>query len=125
MKIDGVPAAHSILVDRALIVVALADLVRNSIEAVAENGTVVVRASRSTDQQRVCFIVSDSGSGIPEDLRDRGSELYFTTKESGTGLGLAVVKHIVEAHGGQLKIESGDDGGTTVKIDLPDRSPAQ
>jgi PAS domain S-box-containing protein len=63
--------------------------------------------------------VSDNGSGIPDQLLSRIFEPYMTTKLKGTGLGLPIVKKIVEEHGGRISIENKDSGGTRVKISLP------
>ena len=59
------------------------------------------------------------GEGIPEDLLDRIFEPYFTTRESGTGLGLAVVRQIVERHGGEIRVRNNDEGGATFTVCLP------
>jgi signal transduction histidine kinase len=61
----------------------------------------------------------DTGSGIPADVRERIFEPFFTTKPVGTGLGLAVTKKIIDAHGGTLTVESEEGKGTTVMITLP------
>jgi two-component system sensor histidine kinase HydH len=63
--------------------------------------------------------VADTGHGIaPQDL-DRIFDPYFTTKNQGTGLGLATVRTLVEAHGGQVKVTSKQGQGTQVTLDLP------
>lgn len=67
----------------------------------------------------VAVTVSDSGVGIPVDLRNRIFEPFFTTKDHGTGLGLSVVYGIVERHGGKVDIQSEVGKGTTVTIRLP------
>jgi signal transduction histidine kinase len=71
----------------------------------------------------VCFSVSDEGPGIPPEHLARVLEPFFTTKPTGTGLGLAVVLQIVGAHGGVLDVRSRPGQGTTVEVYLP--SPTQ
>jgi two-component system sensor histidine kinase HydH len=67
----------------------------------------------------IAINVSDTGCGIPGADIGRVFDPYFTTKQSGTGLGLAIVHKIVEAHGGQVKIASTEEKGTTVSLILP------
>lgn len=63
--------------------------------------------------------VADTGHGIPAQDLDRIFEPYFTTKNQGTGLGLATVRTMVEAHGGEVRIASEPGHGTQVILDLP------
>ena len=66
--------------------------------------------------------ISDSGPGIPVELRERVFEPFFTTKTRGTGLGLPTAKRIVEAHGGEIAIAGAPRTGTMVRVVLPRRS---
>jgi signal transduction histidine kinase len=63
--------------------------------------------------------VSDTGAGIPEELKEKIFEPFFTTKAKGTGLGLAIVKKFVENHQGYIEISDFSGGGTTFNIFLP------
>ncbi len=63
--------------------------------------------------------VEDRGGGIPEEIRTRVFDPFFSTKGEGTGLGLAITRQIVEAHGGSVTCESRSDGGTRFRIALP------
>jgi nitrogen fixation/metabolism regulation signal transduction histidine kinase len=65
------------------------------------------------------LVVSDNGSGISEQVLARVFEPYMTTKVKGTGLGLPIVKKIVEEHGGRISIENMLTGGTKVSLSLP------
>ena len=67
--------------------------------------------------------VDDAGSGIPDDVRSRIFDPFFSTKGEGTGLGLAITRQIVEAHGGSIAVEPRDGGGTSFRLLLPDRAP--
>lgn len=78
----------------------------------------IVLASASTDSEFI-LTVSDNGSGIQENVLARIFEPYMTTKTKGTGLGLPIVKKIVEEHGGKIIIENKPSGGTQVKVSLP------
>jgi two-component system sensor histidine kinase AtoS len=63
--------------------------------------------------------IADRGSGIPDEILERVFEPFFTTKTKGTGLGLATVHRVVEAHGGQLLVKSRPGEGTSVRVMLP------
>ena len=66
----------------------------------------------------VCIDVADDGRGIPANVRDTIFDPLFTTKPSGTGLGLAVVERVVDAHGGELAVDS-SEAGTRFRVKLP------
>jgi signal transduction histidine kinase len=67
---------------------------------------------------------TDSGPGIPAEIREKIFVPFFTTKSRGTGLGLPTAKRLIEAHDGQISIDSPPAGGTTVNIFLPREIPA-
>jgi signal transduction histidine kinase len=95
------------------------NLLNNSIHAIKGVGKINVSAKRNDNQVIVTF--EDNGCGIPESIRDRIFEPFFTTKEAGvgTGLGLDIIKKIVEKHNGKISFESKEGQGTTFKISLP------
>jgi signal transduction histidine kinase len=66
----------------------------------------------------VCVAVSDEGPGVPENVREHVFDPYFTTRDSGTGLGLAVSREVVAHHGGSLSFVT-EDAGTTFTVRLP------
>ena len=85
-----------------------------------QGGTLTIKASASKgpggDFLDLSF--SDTGHGIPENIKNKIYLPFFTTKEKGTGLGLAIVHKIIVSHGGSISVDSGDKG-TTFKIKLP------
>lgn len=93
---------------------------KNAIEAMSPGGhlkiEVMLTRARKQDLQ---ITIENDGVPIPPELVDKVFEPYFTTKRSGTGLGLATVKKVVEEHGGQITIASAQDQGTTVTIRMP------
>ena len=100
---------------------ALLNLVRNGIAAVerthpADGG--VVRLSAHLDGPRVQVAVEDNGPGVDPALRDKIFTPFFTTREKGTGLGLAFVREIVHDHGGDIHVEDVPDGGARFTFDL-------
>ena len=106
--------------DRTQIVRIINNLVKNAIQAIPEYEpfpSVKVKIYRTgTD---VCIEVKDNGSGIPVEIRNRIFEPQFTTKSSGMGLGLAMIKNMVESYGGHIHFETIIDKGTTFFVKLP------
>jgi PAS domain S-box-containing protein len=96
---------------------ALLNLVLNAADATGQGGTVQVTVD--VDDAGCRIGVVDDGPGIPDDLRERVLEPFFTTRHRGTGLGLAIVRRAIEAHGGTLEIECPESGGTIVRLALP------
>ncbi|MFZ5440803.1 MAG: ATP-binding protein [Myxococcota bacterium] len=93
------------------------NLIRNAREAMAgAKGTLTVSAA--LELSNVLVRITDSGPGIPEEVRPRLFEPFFTTKQGGTGLGLPLSRQIVEAHGGRIDVESGP-AGTTFLLTFP------
>ena len=110
----GLPTVR---VDRDQLLQVLHNLVRNGLEAIGGRGTVRVSARREGDG--VAIAVSDDGPGIHREDLSRVFEPYFTTKEAGTGLGLAVAQRIVEEHGGRIEVTSSPGHGATFTVRLP------
>jgi signal transduction histidine kinase len=98
---------------------ALLNLVLNAMQASPKGGIVKVDVLRGGLCGGVKIRVSDQGTGMTADVLDRIRKPYFTTKEGGSGLGVAVARGLIEQHGGQLHYESAPGLGTTVTIDLP------
>jgi signal transduction histidine kinase len=111
---DGLPPA---LFDEGQIRQALLNVLRNAREAMTDGGRidVFVRA----EGMSVVVGIDDRGGGIPEDVRARIFDPFFSTKGEGTGLGLAITRQIVEAHGGTITCEPREGGGTSFRILLP------
>jgi signal transduction histidine kinase len=101
---------------------ALGNLLRNAKEATPEGGQILVSTVR--DGAHVLLRVTDTGAGIPAELQPRVFEPYFSTKKSGTGLGLPTVRRVVEEHSGTLTMESEVGKGTQFTMRLPARSGA-
>ncbi len=95
---------------------AFSNLLRNAAEAMGGRGTIDVALSR--DGPGMVVTIADHGPGIPDELRQRVFEAYFTTKADGTGLGLALVRQTVEAHNGTITVSETAGGGATFSIVL-------
>ena len=75
--------------------------------------------------ERIRLSVEDSGAGIPEEVMGRMFEPFFTTKSLGIGMGLAICRRIVDAHGGRIWAENRDTGGARISVQLPLMHEAQ
>ncbi len=103
--------------DEDLLANALENLVRNACEAMPQGGTLTVRTL--WDGEDVAVEVEDTGEGMDARTRERAFDDFYTTKASGSGLGLAFVRRVVEAHGGQVALTSREGHGTVVRLRLP------
>lgn len=113
---DALPLA---LIDAQLMRQALLNALLNAIDAMPTGGTLAVWGAHEAADGRLRIAVSDTGQGITEEVRARMFEPFFTTRAAGTGLGLAVLKRIVEAHGGEVVVESSPGAGTTFTLVVP------
>ncbi len=103
--------------DRDQMKQAFYNVIKNSLEAMHRHGTLRIRTD--LDDTHVIIRFVDTGGGMSAENLSRVFEPYFTTKPSGTGLGLLIVRRIVREHGGELSIESGEGKGLTLTIRLP------
>ena len=106
-------------VDRDQMKQAFYNVIKNSLEAMKRRG--ILRIRTDMDSSHVLVSFTDTGGGISAQNLGRIFEPYFTTKSSGTGLGLLIVRRIVREHGGELAIESSEGKGITLTIRLPFR----
>ena len=103
--------------DRDQMKQAFYNVIKNSVEAMKRHGRLRIRTD--VDDTHVVIRFADTGGGMSAENLSRVFEPYFTTKPSGTGLGLLIVRRIVREHGGELSIESGQGKGLTLTIRLP------
>lgn len=101
----------------------LLNLLMNGAQAMPNGGRVTVSARREGPDLAV--VISDEGPGVPEDLKSRIFDPFFTTRESGTGLGLAVVQQIVIQHGGGIDVGRNDTGGARFTVRIPIRNEGE
>ena len=108
----------SVLADKDKLKQVLINLVTNACEAINPGDVVSIKIEASETYQ-VCIQIHNGGMPNPADILPQLTKPFFTTKASGTSLGLAIVKRIVEAHDGELRIESGEEIGSIVTVRLP------
>ncbi|MBN8554720.1 MAG: GHKL domain-containing protein [Deltaproteobacteria bacterium] len=103
------------------------NLIKNSIEAIRESGEILIKASeRDHDgEAMIVFSVEDTGAGISKEILDKVFDPFFSTKDSGTGLGLALVYQLVKSHSGQMGVESEPTRGTKFWFALLKDGPAE
>jgi two-component system sensor histidine kinase AtoS len=89
---------------------------RNALEAMQESGTLKICTSEKDDKCTV--IISDTGCGMTKEQINHLFEPFFTTKKSGTGLGMANTHNIILSHNGTIKVESHENAGTVITIQL-------
>ncbi len=105
-------------VDGALVRQLVWNLVRNAVQASGADAPVQVRVSGGPEGGAVVEVI-DHGPGIPDEMRGRIFDAFVTTRAQGVGIGLAVVKQIVEAHDARIEVLSPESGGTTFRVELP------
>jgi nitrogen fixation/metabolism regulation signal transduction histidine kinase len=116
--VDIPPTLPQVLVDKVVLSRALTNIVENALHAMPGGGTLQISGGLR-DGQWVELAITDTGVGMDRAALDRIFEPYFSTRGSGTGLGLTIAKRNVELNGGTIAVESERDRGTTVRIRLP------
>ena len=111
---------YTVLADGNMIQLVFSDLIINSIHAIEDEGIIKISANKDESNENLIIKISDTGSGIPQEVIPYVFEPFYTTKtaEKGTGLGLAVAKRIVHEHDGEIRIESRKNEGTDIIINL-------
>lgn len=95
----------------------LINIIKNSIEAIENNG--IIKIETHTTKINLYIEITDNGIGMDKETIDKIAELFFTTKQNGTGLGIALSNEIIKAHSGSIKYNSKLNVGTKVTIKLP------
>ncbi len=107
-----------IQVDSDMLYQAFLNIFMNAIQAMPDGGKIQV--SIQSDSRILTVCIEDEGPGVPEDLLEKIWDPFFTTKEKGTGLGLGIVKNIIESHNGSIRVENRKEvSGVRVIIELP------
>ncbi|RAL23455.1 ATP-binding protein [Thermoflavimicrobium daqui] len=108
-----------VIADEELLKQVFLNICKNGIEAIGEGGLLTIGFRRDESNDYFIVDITDTGSGIPESLRDKIFEPFFTTKENGTGLGLPICQQIIREIGGAITLKTGSYG-TTFSVYLPD-----
>jgi nitrogen-specific signal transduction histidine kinase len=105
--------------DAAMLSEAVTNLALNAIDAVSDDGRVVIQVGADGERNSVYIEVEDNGPGIPDDLQQHIFDPGFSTREHGNGYGLSICSRIVSAHRGTLRLISQEGAGAVFRIDLP------
>lgn len=105
--------------DRDQIKRVLNNLIKNAVESIGKNGDIWIETGLTREDHQIEFNIRDTGTGMDAETLERLFEPYYTTKQRGTGLGMTMVKKIIDAHQGIIHIDSTPGKGTTIKILLP------
>lgn len=108
IKIEGEEFASDVFVDESLFRIVFSNLLQNAVQASKENQSIYVKFLQNGDLLQIDVI--DEGVGIKEEYKEKIFDLFFTTKSEGSGLGLTIVKRIVEAHNGKIEIVEKEKG---------------
>jgi signal transduction histidine kinase len=119
LELAGEAGRAWVAVDAALFEQVVVELVANAIDASPQGGAVEVATGLDESGTRAWVSVADHGAGIAEEKKPRIFELFFTTKKTGTGFGLATVKKIVDRHGGAVEVDSSEGRGSRFTVTLP------
>jgi len=118
---DLAPAPLGVNVDLDFMKQAILNVVLNGVQAMPQGGTLTISARREEDQ--VITEIRDEGSGIPPEIQEKIFELYFTTKQGGSGIGLAQTYQVMQWHYGSVDFVSVEGHGTTFRLTLPLNDP--
>ena len=109
----------SVFVDRDLIIRVFNNLIKNAIQAVEEDQKTIIHIDCEVSKNHYVLSFKDNGKGIPEETRKKIFTPNFTTKTTGSGLGLAMVKQIITNHNGEIWFETEIGKGTIFYVKLP------
>jgi signal transduction histidine kinase len=121
VKIVYLPPSSPFMInaDRDQLLRCFNNLLKNAIEASPASRVGIIEVNYLITSKNILLTIHDNGNGIPEELREKIFEPNFTTKSSGTGLGLAFVKNSIENAGGKVWFETVVNEGTTFYLSLP------
>ena len=118
MREECPPACRTINADQGMLMQAVLNLAINALQAMPDGGSLKL-GCRVASRRRVALSVEDTGVGIPPENLPRIFDLYFTTKEKGSGIGLSMVFRIVQLHDGEVEVQSTPGGGTKFTLFFP------
>jgi signal transduction histidine kinase len=122
IKLDRRQPLPEIQADPEQLKEVLVNLIVNAYEAMERSGTIEIQEQEieaASESRMIMINLTDNGPGIPEAIKDKVFQPFYSTKEEGTGLGLSICARIIEEHGGTLELTSVEGKGTTFTIKIP------
>jgi signal transduction histidine kinase len=113
------PDLPPLRIDRSVLASAIVDLAQNAIDAMPDGGRLVVAAELAPDGQAVCISLDDTGPGVPVGDEEWIFEPFYTTKDEGTGLGLAMARQAAAEHGGKVRALAHSGPGASFRFEVP------
>ena len=113
------PSLPQVFVDPAKIHQVMRNVINNALEAMAGDGHIDIETQHLAAANRVRIVVADEGPGIPAEAHDKLFLAHYSTKRRGSGVGLAIVRRIIDEHGGRIEICDNTPRGTRFAIELP------
>jgi signal transduction histidine kinase len=106
-----------IMADTDMLYQSFLNILINAMQSMPSGGSIAIDINANA--KMVTVTIDDEGEGIPDELLEKIWDPFFTTKKKGTGLGLGIVKNIIESHGGSILIANREEKGTRVTVELP------
>jgi PAS domain S-box-containing protein len=125
VEVESSAETSNVIIDRRKLRQVLLNLAQNAADSMHDGGAMTVRIVNEPLVRDVCFSVCDTGCGIPEEELPRVFDAFYSTKPAGNGMGLAIVKRIVDAAGGNVGVDSQPGKGTSFSVCLPVASAAR
>ena len=125
LRCEGLEGLPAIWADEQRLYNALYNLINNAISEVPRGGSITIRGRIAPESDHIIISVIDTGRGMPPEIRKSlFTDRAISRKPGGTGLGTKIIKDVVNAHGGQISVDSEEGVGTTFSIRLPVRPPS-
>jgi signal transduction histidine kinase len=105
--------------DKEMLLRVFNNIIANGVQAVPFDHQAMIQLTVIVQEEIIEIFITDNGTGISDEQLPRIFEPYFTTKSTGTGLGLAMVKQIVESHNGSIRVTATSTAGTTISLVFP------
>ena len=125
LRCEGLDSLPVIWADEQRLYNALYNLLNNAVSEVAPGGSITIRGRMASEPDWIIISVTDTGRGMPPEIRNSlFTGRAISRKPGGTGLGTKIIKDVVNAHGGQISVDSEEGVGTTFHMRLPLRPPS-
>jgi PAS domain S-box-containing protein len=119
LRLTNQPDLPRVVIDGNLLRTALVNIGENALDAMPDGGVLTLETDDAPKLGGIEFRISDSGLGIPPELREEVFQPFFTNKDGRAGLGLSIAREVIRGHEGRIRIDERPGGGTTLTIELP------